>query len=67
MYQASVFHSSWPFSAANGRGERRCTTRPGLRPSIFSVTVLRSSDTVAPVTSSVSSSTFGPPYCEVGT
>jgi hypothetical protein len=61
VYQASVLSSASPPSASNGRGERTYTTRFGLRPSSFSETVLRSSDTVAAVTVSPSSPTFGPP------
>jgi hypothetical protein len=61
VYHASVLNSSSPPSAWNGRGERTYTTRLGLRPSIFSETVLRSAETVASVTVSDSSSTFGPP------
>ena len=67
VYHASVLHSSAPFSAANGRGDCTWTTRPGRRPSTISVTVLRSVDSVAEVTTRVSSSIFGPPYCGVGT
>ncbi len=67
MYHASVFHSSSPVDEANGRCERTCTTRPGLRPSTWTVTSFLSAEIVASLTVRVSSSTFGPPYCDVGT
>ena len=67
MYQASVFHSSSPVLEAKGRCERTCTTRPGLRPSTWIVTVFLSLEIAASLTSRDSSSTFGPPYCDVGT
>ena len=61
VYHASVLHSDWPVVEVNGRGERTCTTRPACRPLITRVTFLPSADSVAEVTDSVSSSTFGPP------
>lgn len=65
VYHASVLHSGSPEAELNGRGERRCTTRPGFRPATFSVTLRP--DAFAEVTVSGSSSTFGPPYVTAGT
>ena len=61
MYHASVLSSGSPPSASNGRGDRTYTTRFGFSPSSFSDTFVRSSETVAAVTVSSSSATFGPP------
>lgn len=61
VYQASVLHSGCPDAELNGRGDRRCTTRPGFRPAILSVTFFPPEVSFAEVTVSGSSSTLGPP------
>jgi hypothetical protein len=61
VYHASVLHRESPPLDVNGRGERTYTTRPALRPPTASETVRPSAESVADVTGSVSSSSFGPP------